>query len=81
MNKLEQLYAEYGKPGSAIEGSKLVRDYCRECGEPMRVYPGETGSICVHCLYGAPESEEHGPADDEQENGWWSNGVRALEGD
>lgn len=27
----------YGPPGSAIDGSALVRAYCSRCGDPMRV--------------------------------------------
>jgi len=33
----------HGQPGSAIPGSRLVRDYCVECGEPMRVSRDDVG--------------------------------------
>lgn len=40
--------AEFGAPGSPIEGSKLRRAYCACCGEPCRTtYGGCT--ICNQC--------------------------------
>jgi len=31
-------YARYGRPGTAIPGSDLLRGYCPLCSEPIRMY-------------------------------------------
>ncbi len=46
--------AKYGKPGSPVAGSHLVRAYCQSCGEPIRVTgplnpKTKSGGRCVAC--------------------------------
>lgn len=39
-------------PGDRIPGSRLVRDYCCRCQEPMRVEPSMTYGVheCLDCV-------------------------------
>ena len=43
-------------PGTKIPGARLVRDYCRTCGQPIRVLPGKTygHEECEECNYHPP---------------------------
>ena len=71
---------EYGPPGSPIQGSRLVRDYCAHCGEAIRVSHPGGGHICSSCQvaahpgYGTPFY-----VPDADANGSWANAVKALE--
>ena len=40
---------QWGQIGSPIEGSKLYRDYCLRCGEPIRVISVTPGACCLDC--------------------------------
>lgn len=35
--------------GAAIPGSRYVRDFCRECEEPIRVVVADGSSCCADC--------------------------------
>ena len=41
--------SKWGEIGSSIRGSKLVRDYCVRCGEPIRVVSVSPGVCCLDC--------------------------------
>lgn len=41
--------AEYGRIGSKIQGSSLVRDYCISCHEPIRVVSTSAWHTCTDC--------------------------------
>ena len=41
--------SKWGRIGSRIEGSKLFRDYCVCCAEPIRVASVTPGACCLDC--------------------------------
>ncbi len=45
--KVRILFAEFGEPNTNIRGSRLVREYCRTCGDPMRV--SDEVPKCTYC--------------------------------
>ena len=70
----------YGQIGSPIPGSRLVRDYCATCGEPIRVTSCGGEHICSSCRagwhpgYGTPFYVPDTDAD-----GVWANIVKKVE--
>jgi hypothetical protein len=72
----------YGRRGSSIPGSRLVRDYCWYCGQPMRALGRAQRPMCTDCMSPNVRSSV-GPirGEDIDTNGYYSNARRALEGD
>jgi hypothetical protein len=79
----------HGRPGTQIQGSRYVRDYCRGCGEPIRVsYVGRTGchrefrdrmNFCEHCDPMPSTIRCEKQSQDWQAANTWDNTVRAWE--
>ena len=71
--------------GQPIPGSRYVRAFCDECGEPMRVskdcYEEGRYSSCSDCTRSLPLG--HGTQNDtgeyDESDGAWDNAVRAME--
>lgn len=67
-------------PGTPIKDSRLVRDYCLFCGEPMRVTRATGDQMCTSCRKGVhPGTGSPYYVADPDANGVWANGVKALE--
>lgn len=67
----------YGYPDTRIPGSKLVREYCRTCGDPIRA--GLDLPKCSHCRvaeHPGQGSVLHSGADS---NPWNENTVGGME--
>ena len=70
-------YQRYGRPGSAIPGSRFVRGYCPICGAPVRTSTPRSPPPCFDCDGHQRPGGYGGPADDV--SGWQANAIRALE--
>ena len=61
----------HGNPGDPIQGSRLVRDYCEHCGDPIRVSGNIGNNICNKCTSQAAErpafGRQRGPQDIEDD--------------
>ena len=44
-------FSRFGLPGSPIAGSHLVREYCAQCNDPIRVPMKQVGKrpVCNRC--------------------------------
>ena len=68
-------------PGTPIVGSRLVRDYCETCGEPIRVvgitnvHGKRVRSKCSTCHHPPPNKA----ATMDDESPWQQNNIRILE--
>lgn len=72
---------QYGEIGSVIPGSRLLRDYCVVCGEPIRVYllGGNECKECAGVHYDVPPELLGDPSAHNNSNPWQENAIRALE--
>lgn len=78
--KIARLTPQYGKPGSPIPGSRFTRDYCRMCGEPIRLPHESINDLCMLCDRGRPigGGSTYSPPLD-CPTGYNANAVRILE--
>jgi hypothetical protein len=47
--KVASLNSRAAQIGSRIPGSKLIRDFCACCGEPIRVVCISKNNVCLDC--------------------------------
>ena len=80
-------FDRYGRRGSRIAGSKLLRAYCRNCGQPMRVLPdpcessdihADASDFCSECDGHAKPVGKSFPTDDV--TGYQANAIKDMEG-
>lgn len=72
------------KRGERIAGSRLFRDFCAGCREPIRVAQvfSKVGPIGNYCEVCKPPHDPHGTAQPTPDDDpWQSNAIRALEND
>ena len=78
-----EIIAKWGARGSLISGSRFVRDYCKSCGQPIRVLKlHQDGASCEACSgekrrLMRESRATAAPLDDV--TGYQANAIRAME--
>lgn len=79
-NTTDSTYSKPLRRGDPIPGSILYRDFCRECGEPMRVdrttARKKHSPCCERC---EPHQLANMPATTDDLSPWQENAIRAME--